>query len=75
VRNRPFAAGNQRIGFLIGALFLESSGLRLTAPEAHAAQIVATLLASGHLDEIGFANFLRANAAEGWPILFVSKAI
>lgn len=60
VRNRPFAGGNARTGFLIGALFLESNGLRLTAPEALAAQAVRAL-ASGHLNEIGFANFLWAH--------------
>lgn len=60
VRNRPFAEGNQRTGFLTGALFLESNGLRLNAPEAQAAQAVRALT-SGHLNEIGFANFLRAH--------------
>lgn len=60
VRNRPFAAGNQRTGFLTGALFLEMNGLRLIASEPEAAQAVAAL-ASDRLNEIGFANFLRAN--------------
>ncbi len=60
VRNRPFAAGNQRTGFLTGALFLEMNGLRLIASEPEAAQAVHAL-ASGQLNEIGFANFLRAN--------------
>ena len=60
VRNRPFAEGNARTGFLIGALFLEMNGLRLIAPEPEAAQAVSAL-ASGRLNEIGFANFLRAH--------------
>lgn len=62
VRNRPFAEGNSRTGFLIGALFLEINGLRLSAPEAVAAQAVHAL-ASGRLNEIEFAKFLRARAA------------
>jgi death on curing protein len=59
VRNRPFTEGNQRTGFLIGALFLEMNGLRLTAPEALAAQAIIALASEG-LNEIGFVNFLRA---------------
>jgi death on curing protein len=63
VRNRPFAEGNRATGFLIGALFLEINGLRLTAPEALAAQAIIALASEG-LNEIGFVNFLRAHAAE-----------
>lgn len=60
VRNHPFADGNKRTGFIIGILFLELNGYRFTASEEDAAQAVLDL-ASGSLDEAGYAAFLRAN--------------
>ena len=33
VRNHPFIDGNKRTGFILGALFLELNGWRLTASE------------------------------------------
>jgi death on curing protein len=62
VRNHPFVDGNKRTGFLVGILFLESNGYRFDAMEEDAAQAMLAL-ASGKLDEAGYAAFLRANTA------------
>ncbi len=62
VRNHPFIDGNKRTGFVVGILFLELNGYRVTASEEEAAQAVLNL-AAGTLDEIGYTAFLRANAA------------
>ena len=61
VRNHPFVDGNKRTGFVVGVLFLELNGYRLTASEEDATQVVLGL-AAGTLDEAGFAAWLRANA-------------
>jgi death-on-curing protein len=45
VRNHPFVDGNKRTGFLAGAAFLELNGLRLTATEPEATQIILGLAA------------------------------
>jgi death on curing protein len=60
IRNHPFIDGNKRTGFLIGTLFLEMNGYRLTASEEDATQAVLGL-AAGTLDETAFAAWLRAN--------------
>lgn len=60
VRNRPFVNGNTRTGFVIGVLFLELNGYVFTAGEEDAARAVIAL-ASGALDEAGYAAFLAAN--------------
>lgn len=60
VKNHPFVDGNKRTGFVIGVLFLELNGYRFTATEAGAADAVLAL-AAGHLDEAGYAAFLREN--------------
>jgi death on curing protein len=60
VGNHPFVDGNKRIGFLTGILFLELNGYRFAASEEEAAQAVLGL-ASGALDEVGYAAFLRPN--------------
>jgi death-on-curing protein len=60
VGNHPFVDGNKRTGFLVGILFLELNGYRFAAREEEAAQAVLAL-ASGTLDEAGYAAFLRAN--------------
>ncbi len=60
LRNHPFIDGNKRTGFIIGALFLEMNGYRLTASEEDAAQAVLGL-AAGTLDENAFAAWMRAN--------------
>jgi death on curing protein len=61
VRNHPFVDGNKRTGFLVGILFLELNSYSFSATEEDAAQAVVEL-ASGALDEPGYAAFLRANA-------------
>lgn len=62
MRNHPFLDGNKRTGFVVGILFPELNGYRFTATEEAAAQAVMEL-AAGNLDEIGYANFLRANSS------------
>jgi death-on-curing protein len=61
IQNHPFIDGNKRVGFLAGVLFLELNGYRFGATEEEAAQAVLDL-ASGALDEIGFAAFLERNS-------------
>ncbi len=60
VRDHPFIDGNKRTGFIIGVLFLEMNGYRLTASEEDATQAVLGL-AAGTLDESAFAAWMRAN--------------
>jgi death-on-curing protein len=61
VRNHPFVDGNKRTGFVIGILFLELHGFDFRASEEDATQAVMAL-ASGALDETGYAAWLRENA-------------
>jgi len=61
IHNHPFVDGNKRTGFVIGVLFLEINGYRLTASEEDATQAVLGL-AAGTLDEAGFLAWLRANS-------------
>lgn len=60
VANHPFIDGNKRIGFVLGILFLELNGYRFLATEEAAAQAVISL-ASGMIDETGYAKFLSDN--------------
>jgi death-on-curing protein len=60
VGNHPFIDGNKRTGFVIGVLFLELNGYRFIASEEDATAAVLAL-ASGNLDEDGYAVFLAAN--------------
>jgi death on curing protein len=60
IQNHPFIDGNKRTGFLVGVLFLEMNGYRLTASEEDATQAVLGL-AAGKLDEEAFAAWLRSN--------------
>jgi death-on-curing protein len=64
VRNHPFIDGNKRAGFVIGVLFLELNGARFIASE-EAATAAVMGLASGALDEAGYAAFLKENVADG----------
>ena len=64
VRNHPFVDGNKRTGFVVGILFLELNGYTFAASEEEAARAVLEL-ASGNLDEAGYAAFLRANSSPG----------
>lgn len=59
VKNHPFVDGNKRIGFAIGALFLQINRWRLMAGEADA--VVQTLaLAAGEIGEAEYASWLEA---------------
>lgn len=59
-KNHPFVDGNKRAAFIAAAAFLILNGQRLEAPEAEA--VLQTLaLASGQVDESGFADWLRSN--------------
>jgi death-on-curing protein len=62
VKNHPFADGNKRTGFVLGTLFLELNGARFDAGEAAAAEAVLAL-ASGEVDEAGYAQFLREHSS------------
>jgi death on curing protein len=62
VRNHPFVDGNKRTGFVVGILFLELNGYRFAASQEEAARAVLEL-ASGNLDEVGYAAFLCASSA------------
>jgi death on curing protein len=61
LHNHPFIDGNKRIGFVLGVLFLEMNGYRLTASEEDATQAVLGLT-EGTLDEAAFVAWLRANS-------------
>lgn len=62
MKNHPFVDGNKRIGFAIGALFLQINGWKLMAGEADA--VIQTLaLAAGEIEEKEYASWLEANSA------------
>jgi len=60
VRNHPFVDGNKRTGFVVGILFLELNGFKVSATEEDATQAMLDL-AAGHLNETGYAEWLRSN--------------
>lgn len=60
VRNHPFLDGNKRTGLVVAALFLESNGLRLRAPEEEAV-IMTRGLAAGEIEEAAYARWLADN--------------
>ncbi len=60
LRSHPFVDGNKRTGFVAGILFLELNGYSFRASEEDAARAVLAL-ASGAIDEVSFAAFLKAN--------------
>ena len=63
VKNHPFLDGNKRTGYVCGALFLETNGWRVTAPEEEAVlQTVA--LAAGDIGAEAYAEWLRRNSVE-----------
>jgi death-on-curing protein len=61
VKNHPFIDGNKRTGFVVGILFLELNGFHFVAGEEAAAETVIAL-ATGELDEDGYARFLAENS-------------
>src|SRR5947199_9559979 len=58
VKNHGYVDGNKRVGFAAAATFLLLNGLRLTAPEADAYDIVIGL-AEGRLSESELARWFR----------------
>ena len=63
VKNHPFVDGNKRTGFLLGVLFLELNGYAFTASQEDAANAMLAL-ASGTIDEHGYARFLAENTTQ-----------
>ena len=61
VKNHPFVDGNKRAGFLAGAAFLEINGIRFTATESEATQIILGL-AGGQITEVQLAEWLEENS-------------
>lgn len=62
IKNHPFADGNKRTGFLAAFIFLNVNGYALKASEAEA--VLMTLgLASGEVEEMGFARWLEDSSA------------
>lgn len=59
IQNHPFMDGNKRTGFVAAALFLESSGLRLTVPEEEAV-IMTRGMAAGEIEAAAYAQWLQA---------------
>ena len=66
LQNHPFIDGNKRTGFIVGILFLELNDYRFTATEKDAAEIILAM-AAGHIDESGYAAFLRDNISVEGP--------
>ncbi len=66
-RNHSFVDGNKRAAFLAVGVFLAMNGLRLTATPVDAIEAIPAL-ASGNLDELQFADWIKRNlrvAADG----------
>ena len=61
IKNHPFLDGNKRIGFMLGAGFLELNGREFVASEADA--VIHTLaLAAGEMSEAAYAEWLEHNS-------------
>lgn len=62
VKNHPFLDGNKRAGFVVAALFLETNGWQLDAPEEEA--VVQTLaLAAGAIGAEEFSAWLEKSCS------------
>jgi len=61
VRNHPFVDGNKRTGFLATYAFLDLNGWELMSSEAEAVAAVLAL-ATGEMDEAGFADWLKTKS-------------
>lgn len=59
-KNHGFIDGNKRIGFLAMATFLYVNGWMLDADEAEAVAVML-MLASGEMDEVALAEWVRGN--------------
>ncbi len=62
-RNHPFVDGNKRTAFVSAELFLQLNGHRLVADDA-ASVLTMLAVASGELDEAGFAAWLRQHCVK-----------
>ncbi len=60
-KNHAFVDGNKRAAFLAVGLFLALNGFRLNAAQADATLTVMSV-ASGDIDELAFARWIRANS-------------
>ena len=60
-RNHPFVDGNKRTAFVCAALFLELNGCQVNASETDTV-ITMESLASGEMDELQLAEWLRLNS-------------
>ena len=61
VKNHPFLDGNKRAGFIAASLFLESNGLRFTAPEEEAV-LFTRGLAAGEVTIEEYTLWLRKSS-------------
>lgn len=61
-KNHPFIDGNKRTAFVAVELFLALNGVVLTAGDADCV-ITMLAVASGELDEAGFADWVRRHSA------------
>ncbi len=63
MKNHPFVDGNKRTGYVLCELFLALNGLELTAADEDC--LLRSLdLAAGDMDEVDFADWLRANVQD-----------
>jgi len=62
-RNHPYNDGNERVAFVVMAVFLGLNGLAFNASEA---EVVTTIveLAAGDLDEDALADWIRVHTAK-----------
>ena len=61
VSKNPFVDGNERVGFVVGVVFLELHGFAFTAPQELATLAVLDL-AAGRTGVDGYERFLRDHA-------------
>ncbi|CAN5520602.1 type II toxin-antitoxin system death-on-curing family toxin [soil metagenome] len=62
VKNLPFLGGNKRSGFMAAALFLESNGLDVHAPEEEVVERTLALAASA-ITEKDYAEWLKRSCS------------
>lgn len=62
-KNHAFVDGNKRAAFLSVGLFLALNGYKLTATQVDAT-LSMLAVASGELDEVAFAAWIRKNSAK-----------
>ncbi len=65
-RNHPFIDGNKRTAFVCAELFLSLNGHQLLADDSGCVTIML-LVATGEIEEVKFAEWLRQNSAPRKP--------